>query len=50
MSFGGGSAGTTGVAAHTHNTSLTGDGGPLSTTLTDMPSGSQLNTWIMAMG
>ena len=39
MSFGGGgSGGSSTVAAHTHNSSLSGDGGALSSTLT------QLNT------
>ncbi len=37
MSFGGGgSGGSTTVAAHTHNSSLSGDGGALSSTLTQL--------------
>jgi hypothetical protein len=37
MSFGGGgSGGSSTVAAHTHNSSLSGDGGSLSTTLTQI--------------
>ena len=39
MSFGGGgSGGSSTVAAHTHNSSLSGDGGALSTTLTQIGS------------
>ena len=37
MSFGGGgSGGSSTVAAHTHNSALSGDGGSLSATLTQM--------------
>ena len=37
MSFGGGgSGGSSTVAAHTHNSTLSGDGGALSTTLTQL--------------
>ena len=37
MSFGGGgSGGSTTVAAHTHNSALSGDGGALSSTLTQL--------------
>ena len=36
MSFGGGSSGSAALTAHTHNESLSGDGGQLSETLTDM--------------
>ena len=37
MSFGGGgSGGSSTVSAHTHNSSLSGDGGALSTTLTQL--------------
>ena len=37
MSFGGGgSGGSSTVSAHTHNSSLLGDGGSLSTTLTQI--------------
>ncbi len=37
MSFGGGgSGGSSTVAAHTHNSSLAGDGGSLSTSLTQL--------------
>jgi hypothetical protein len=37
MSFGGGgSGGSSTVAAHTHNSTLSGDGGSLSTTLTQI--------------
>ena len=37
MSFGGGgSGGSSTVAAHTHNSGLSGDGGALSTTLTQI--------------
>ena len=40
MSFGGGgSGGSCTVAAHTHNSSLSGDGGSLSTTLTQIDNG-----------
>jgi len=35
MGFSGG-GGTTGVSAHTHNSSLVGDGGALSTSLTQI--------------
>jgi len=39
MSFGGGgSGGSSTVAAHTHNSSLSGDGGALSATLTQLDS------------
>tara|TARA_R110000824_G_scaffold256211_2_gene445233 strand:- start:539 stop:691 length:153 start_codon:yes stop_codon:yes gene_type:complete len=39
MSFGGGgSGGSTTVAAHTHNSGLTGDGGALSSSLTQLNS------------
>ena len=47
MSFGGGgSGGSTTVAAHTHNSALSGDGGSLSTTLTQI-SDSSLYTRIL---
>ena len=36
MSFGGGGAGTTALVAHTHNSTLSGDGGALSSTLTQL--------------
>ena len=37
MSFGGGgSGGSSTVAAHTHNSSLSGDGGALSSSLTEL--------------
>jgi hypothetical protein len=37
LSFGGGgSGGSSTVAAHTHNSALSGDGGALSTTLTQL--------------
>lgn len=36
MSFGGGSSGSTGVSAHTHNSTLAGDGGSLSSPLTQI--------------
>jgi|TARA_R110002124_G_scaffold151869_1_gene318714 microcystin-dependent protein len=36
MAFGGGSSGSAGLTAHTHNATLAGDGGDLSETLTDM--------------
>tara|TARA_R110000764_G_scaffold86546_1_gene167348 strand:+ start:876 stop:1025 length:150 start_codon:yes stop_codon:yes gene_type:complete len=36
MSFGGGGAGTTALVAHTHNSGLSGDGGALSATLTQL--------------
>jgi hypothetical protein len=48
MSFGGGSAGSTGVGAHVHDTN-TGEGGPLSqeqTLFNSMP----LSSFIYAMG
>jgi hypothetical protein len=39
MSFGGGgSGGSSTVAAHTHNSALSGDGGALSATLTQLDS------------
>ena len=38
MSFGGGSGGSTTVAAHTHNSTLSGDGGALSSSLTQLDS------------
>lgn len=39
MSFGGGgSGGSSTVAAHTHNSALSGDGGALSSTLTQLDS------------
>jgi hypothetical protein len=48
MSFGGGgSGGSTTVAAHTHNSALSGDGGSLSTSLTQI-GGSNLYTRIVA--
>ena len=47
MSFGGGSAGSTGVSAHVHDNN-TGEGGPLSATLTEMPSGTLLSGTIIA--
>jgi hypothetical protein len=41
MSFGGGgSGGSTTVAAHTHNSALSGDGGSLTTPLTQIDNGS----------
>ena len=41
MSFGGGgSGGSSTVAAHTHNSALSGDGGSLSTDLTQINDGS----------
>lgn len=41
MSFGGGgSGGSSTVAAHTHNSALSGDGGALSTDLTQIDTGS----------
>jgi hypothetical protein len=47
MSFGGGgSGGSSTVAAHTHNSGLSGDGGALSSTLTQMES-SNLHTRIV---
>jgi hypothetical protein len=36
MAFGGGSSGSAALTAHTHNQTLSGDGGDLSETLTDM--------------
>ena len=36
MSFGGGGGGVAGVTAHTHNSGLSGDGGALSTSLTQL--------------
>ena len=40
MSFGGGgSGGSSTVAAHTHNSALSGDGGSLSTSLTQIADG-----------
>jgi len=36
MGFGGGGEGSTGTAAHTHNSTLVGDGGSLSTSLTQI--------------
>lgn len=40
MSFGGGgSGGSSTVAAHTHNSGLSGDGGALSSTLTQLDNG-----------
>ena len=36
MSFGGGGGGVAGVTAHTHNSGLTGDGGALSSSLTQL--------------
>jgi len=36
MGFSGGGGGSTGTSAHTHNSSLVGDGGALSATLTQM--------------
>ena len=40
MSFGGGgSGGSSTVSAHTHNSSLSGDGGSLSTSLTQIADG-----------
>lgn len=36
MGFGGGGGGTTGVTAHTHNSTLAGDGGSLSIPLTQI--------------
>ena len=38
MSFGGGGGAATGVSAHTHNSTLSGDGGALSSTLTQLDS------------
>ena len=38
MSFGGGGGGVAGVTAHTHNSGLSGDGGALSSTLTQLDS------------
>ena len=47
MSFGGGgSGGSSTVAAHTHNSALSGDGGALSSTLTQLDT-SNLNTRII---
>jgi hypothetical protein len=41
MSFGGGgSGGSSTVASHTHNSGLSGDGGSLSTNLTQLDDGS----------
>ena len=36
MGFSGGGGGSTGTAAHTHNSALVGDGGALSSTLTQI--------------
>jgi len=36
MGFSGGGGGSTGTAAHTHNSGLVGDGGALSATLTQL--------------
>ena len=36
MSFGGGGGGVAGVTAHTHNSGLSGDGGSLSSSLTQI--------------
>jgi len=36
MGFGGGGGGTTGVTAHTHNSTLAGDGGSLTSPLTQI--------------
>jgi len=48
MSFGGGgSGGSSTVAAHTHNSSLSGDGGALSSELTQLD-GSTLYSRILA--
>ncbi len=47
MSFGGGTAGSTGVSNHVHDNN-TGEGGSLSTTQT-LISDSNLNCWIMAV-
>tara|TARA_R110002051_G_scaffold174404_1_gene244643 strand:+ start:272 stop:421 length:150 start_codon:yes stop_codon:yes gene_type:complete len=40
MSFGGGGGGSSGVTAHTHNSTLSGDGGSLSQSLTQISDGS----------
>jgi len=41
LSFGGGGGGgASGVSAHTHNSTLSGDGGSLSTTLSQLNDGS----------
>jgi hypothetical protein len=40
MGFGGGGEGSTGTAAHTHNSTLVGDGGSLSTSLSQIANGS----------
>ena len=45
MSFGGcGSGGSSTVAAHTHNSALSGDGGALSSTLTQLDTSLLSNT------
>jgi len=48
MSFGGG-GGTTGVTAHTHNSSLAGDGGSLTSPLTQI-NDANLFGMMVAMG
>jgi hypothetical protein len=45
MSFGGG-GGTTGVTAHTHNSTLAGDGGSLSGPLTQINDGNLFATMV----
>jgi hypothetical protein len=39
LGFGGGGEGSTGTAAHTHNSTLVGDGGSLSSPLTQIDDG-----------
>jgi hypothetical protein len=40
MGFSGGGGGSTGTAAHTHNSGLVGDGGSLSSSLSELDDGS----------
>jgi len=49
MGFGGGGGGTTGVTAHTHNSTLAGDGGSLTSPLTQI-NDTNLFSMMVAMG
>jgi hypothetical protein len=50
MSFGGGgSGGSSTVAAHTHNSTLSGDGGSLSSTLTQLDTSNLYSRMILGV-
>ena len=50
MSFGGGgSGGSSTVAAHTHNSTLSGDGGALSSTLTQLDTSNLYSRMILGV-